>query len=110
MFAFVHSEEEFSAQNFNNISTDPYINHSVIVSGGTNKNPAGPHHLDALLDHDTLFGPRNSMLNHPCGAATRCRTGGGVLSIVKKHPRVNACRGVNSLAGNAETKSSVRLL
>jgi len=109
MFAFVHSEEEFSAQNFNNISTDPYINHSVIVSRGTNKNPAGPLHLDALLDHDTLIGPRNSMLNHPPGAATRCRASGRILSIVEKHARVNSRRRVNSLASNAEKKSSIRL-
>jgi hypothetical protein len=65
MFSPVHLKEKFSAQNFNNISTDAYINHSVIVSRGTNKNSAGPLHLDALLDQDPFVGPRNSMLNHP---------------------------------------------
>src|SRR6185437_4237119 len=100
----MHSEKKFPAQNFNNISTDPYINHSVIAARGTNKNSAGALHLDALLDHDSLVRPRNSMLDHPCGAATGCRTGRGIFAVIEKHASMNARRGVNSLPRDTEKK------
>src|SRR6266498_3190469 len=110
MRAPVQLKEKFSAQNFNNISTDAYINHSAIGERGTNKNPAGTPHFNSLLDHHALVRPRNTILNHPCGATSGRGTGRGILAVVEKHARVETRGRVNSLTRDTEEKLSTRAI
>jgi hypothetical protein len=66
------SKRNFSADNLDNISTDPHINHSVIPEGGADKNLAGTSHLDSLLDQHAFFGLSDTVGCHPCRRASRC--------------------------------------
>src|SRR5690349_5385673 len=109
MFSPVHLKEKFSAQNFNNISTDAYINHSVIVSRGTNKNPAGTLHLDALLDQHPFVALRHAMTDHPSRCAAGSRASGGILAVVELHAGMQPGRRINRLACDAIEEFSAGL-
>jgi hypothetical protein len=59
------SKSKFSAEDLDNISTDAHINHSVILAGGADKNPAGALHLDSLFDQNVLVRLSHAMGDHP---------------------------------------------
>ena len=66
------SEENFSAHYLDHIATHADVNHSVIRARRADKNTAGPLHLDALFDVNSLFGLRYSVPHHP-GRRASCR-------------------------------------
>jgi len=65
------SESNFSTKDLDNISTDPHINHSVILARSANKNSAGAFHLESLLDQYALLGLGDAVGDHPCSGASR---------------------------------------
>ena len=48
------SEENFSARDFHNISTDTNVLHALVVFFGRDKNSARTFHFDSLLDQHAL--------------------------------------------------------
>jgi hypothetical protein len=104
------SKRNFSADNLDNISTDPHINHSVILAGGADKDPAGPIHLDTLFDQHALFRLSDAVGYHPCRRASRRRTGRRVLTVVEHHASVQPGRGIHGLAADKVKKSSTGTL
>jgi len=52
------------------------------------ENPARPFHLDTLLDEHAFVGLSHAVGHHPRGGAASCGSGGRVLPVVEKHPRV----------------------
>jgi len=53
-------EEYFAAHDFNRVPSDAHVNYPVIaelaIERCADKNPAGPLHLDTLLDEDAFIG------------------------------------------------------
>jgi hypothetical protein len=65
------SESNFSTKDLDNISTDPHINHSVILARSANKNSARPFHLESLLDQYVLLWLGDAVGDHPCSGTSR---------------------------------------
>ena len=65
------SESNFSTKHLDNISTDPHINHSVILARSANKNSARAFHLESLFDQYALLGFGDAMGDHPRSSASR---------------------------------------
>jgi hypothetical protein len=61
------SETNVRAQDRDNISTDPHINHSVISVRGPDKNPARALHFDSLFNQHAFPGLSDAMRDHPGG-------------------------------------------
>jgi hypothetical protein len=94
-------DRNFTAQNFYTISTDTHIDHLVIVLAfGAHKNATGTVHFEALLDQNLLLARRHAMGDHPGGAASGGRTGGGIVAVVKNHAGVEAGFGIDGFAAN----------
>ena len=62
-------KKNLSPRNFHRMTSHADVNHSVIRTGGAHKNPAGPAHLDALLNQHALLRPGDSVRHHPGSGA-----------------------------------------
>ena len=91
--------------------SDAHVNYPVIASAilrrGAHKNPAWTFHFDALLNQHSLIWVGYAMSDHPSSGAAGCRAGRGIFAVVKKHPRMQACLGVNGFAGDEIEKLPV---
>jgi len=101
-------KEKFSAKNFDSISTDTHINHSVIPVGSPYKNATRTVHLNALLDQDAFVGPGHVGCHHPCGGATRSRPGSWIFAVVEHHASMQPRSRVQGLASHEVKKLSAR--
>src|SRR5208282_6347619 len=99
-------EKKFSANGLDNISSDPYINHSVIPARSADENAARALHLESLLDKDALVGFGHTMGYHPGGGAAGSGAGGGIFAVVKDHASVQPGGGVYGLPGDEIEKLS----
>src|SRR5580692_662522 len=81
-------EKKFAANGFDNISTDPHINHSVITARGADKNPARTLHLESLFDQNAFVGLSHAGCHHPGRGATSGGTRCRIFTVIKDHSSV----------------------
>src|SRR6266481_10123690 len=102
-------EEYFAAHDFNRVPADAHVNYPVIgplaianfaIQRSTDKNPAGPMHLHALLDEDAFFGFRYAVRHHPGRGTTRGRARCRVLAIVEEHAGMQPGFAIHGFAGD----------
>jgi hypothetical protein len=97
------------AHDLDNVASDANVDDSVSGFRGTHKNPAGTHHLEALLDQNAFFGMSDTMGDHPGGGAPGRRPGSRVFSVVEEHARVQTGRGIHGFARDKVEELSITM-
>jgi hypothetical protein len=64
------SEENFSARDFHNISTDANVTDALIVFFSRDEDTAGPFHFDSLFDQHPFSRIGNTVRCHPNSATS----------------------------------------